>query len=431
MRKYKMDTLDEKQLNAFQSMLDGKNVFITGPGGSGKSYVIHLFIEYFRKYIEDEVNRIYVTSSTGLSALLIQGITIHQFSGLGSATKSIEYYVDRIKKNKNIRNRWLYTKTLIIDEVSMISDEFFEKLDILGQKIRRNKNPFGGLQIILSGDFLQLPPVKSDGFCFESISWDLSVEEIYYFDVIHRQKDKNLQKILNKIRVGETDKEVQKILKPCLKRKLKNQYGIIPTLLFSKKEMVQKYNEEKQSLLIEKGNHKIDYNSSFHFSKEVSDESKDFLKDLMNNQYNISDQLILTVGSQVMLNSNNVQEGLANGSRGVVVDFSKNGFPIVHFLNDMLIEIKYKDYKIEDASSIVTKKQVPLIHAWAITIHKAQGMTLEYLETDIGESIFEYGQAYVVLSRIKNLEGLSLRDIDYSKIKAHPKILQFYKSLLN
>ena len=142
MRKYKMDTLDEKQLNAFQSMLDGKNVFITGPGGSGKSYVIHLFIEYFRKYIEDEVNRIYVTSSTGLSALLIQGITIHQFSGLGSATKSIEYYVDRIKKNKNIRNRWLYTKTLIIDEVSMISDEFFEKLDILGQKIRKNKNPF-------------------------------------------------------------------------------------------------------------------------------------------------------------------------------------------------------------------------------------------------------------------------------------------------
>ena len=424
-----METLNQKQLIAYKAMINEENIFITGPGGSGKSHVLNTFIDYFKEHLENETQKLYVTSSTGLSSLLIQGITIHQFSGLGSASKDIDYYIDRVKKNKNIRNRWKNTKTLIIDEISMISDEFFEKLDILGQKIRRNNNPFGGIQIIVSGDFLQLPPVKCTGFCFESFTWDISIDRTFYFDKILRQSDKNLQSILNKVRLGCVDDKVKTILNGCLNKKLENKHGIIPTLLFSRKDMVQNYNEEKLEELINKGMQKREYSSSFHFSKEVSSESETFLKELMNNQYNIEDNLIFTVGCQVMLNANNVYEGLANGSRGIIVDFSKNGNPIVHFLNDTIVEIKYKDYKIEDSHNTVIKKQIPLIYAWAITIHKAQGMSLEFLETDIGHSIFEYGQAYVVLSRIKNLEGLSLMNIDYSKIKAHPKILDFYNKI--
>jgi ATP-dependent DNA helicase PIF1 len=424
-----MESLNEKQKLALEAMINGENIFITGPGGSGKSHVVNIFIQYFREQLLDEDQQLFVTSSTGLSSLLIHGITIHQYSGLGSASKNLDFYVDRVKKNKNIRNRWRKTKTLIIDEISMISEEFFEKLDLLGQKIRRNQLPFGGIQLILSGDFLQLPPVKSNGFCFESFSWDLSIDKTIYFDKIIRQKDKNLQKILNKVRVGVIDEEVKKILDTCLNRKLENKHGIKPTLLFSRKDMVNEYNNEKLQELVELGKETKIYQSSFQFGKQVTEESEDFLKDLINNQYSIDDHLTLTKGTQVMLNANNIYEGLANGSRGIIIDFSNDGYPIVHFLNDVIVEIKYKDYKIEDNSDSVVKKQIPLIHAWAITIHKAQGMSLEYLETDIGNSIFEYGQAYVVLSRIKNLEGLSLLNIDYTKIKANPKIIDYYKSI--
>ena len=424
-----METLNEKQKLALDAMINGENVFITGPGGSGKSHVINIFIQYFREQLLDEDQQLFVTSSTGLSSLLINGITIHQYSGLGSASKNLDFYIDRVKKNKNIRNRWRKTKTLIIDEISMISEEFFEKLDLLGQKIRRSQLPFGGIQIILSGDFLQLPPVKSTGFCFESFSWDLSINKTIYFDKIIRQKDKNLQKILNKVRVGMIDDDVKKILDTCLNRKLENKHGIKPTLLFSRKDMVNEYNNEKLQELVELGKETKIYQSSFQFGKQVTEESEDFLKDLINNQYNIDDHLTLTKGTQVMLNANNIYEGLANGSRGIIIDFSSDGYPIVHFLNDIIVEIKYKDYKIEDNSDSVTKKQIPLIHAWAITIHKAQGMSLEYLETDIGHSIFEYGQAYVVLSRIKNLEGLSLLNINYTKIKANPKIIEYYNNI--
>lgn len=196
--------------------------------------------------------------------------------------------------------------------------------------------------------------------------------------------------------------------------------------------MVKKYNEEKLNDLIHKDNEKHLYESKYVFSKKIKDESKPGYIELMNNQYsNIDDNILMTKYSQVMLNVNMPEEGLANGSRGVIIGFSFNEFknPIVQFLDGKILEIKPHDYKIEEKNESVIKRQIPLIHAWAITIHKAQGMSLEYIQTDIGQSIFEYGQAYVVLSRIRSLEGLSLINIDYSKIKAHPKIIEFYNNL--
>lgn len=425
-----MNSLNEKQQDAFNAMIKGENIFITGPGGSGKSHVINLFVNYYKNNIENEENKLFVTSSTGLSSLLINGITINQYSGIGTAEKDVEYYVKSISKKKVVRERWKNTNVLIIDEISMINSNFFEKLDIIAQKIRKNNKPFGDIQIICSGDFLQLPPVKSNEFCFESFTWDITISKIFYFDKIIRQNNSDFQSILNKIRVGIIDNEVKKVLESCRDRKLENKDGIIPTLLFSKKDIVKEYNDKSLNELIKKGNKKITYDSEYIFSSKINDLVKDDYIKLINSQYNIEDKIILTQYSQVMLNINNIDEGLANGSRGIIIDFSENNNPIVQFLNGKILEIKRKDYKLEDNKDSIIKKQIPLIHAWAITIHKAQGMSLEYIQTDIGKSIFEYGQAYVVLSRIRSLEGLSLIDIDYSKIKANPKVIKFYESLV-
>ena len=427
-----MDSFNKNQKDAFEAMINGHNVFITGPGGSGKSHVINYFVDYFKNNLETKDEKIYVTSSTGLSSLLINGITINQYAGIGVFDKENDYYIKRINRNKAIRERWLKTKTLIIDEISMISSDFFEKLDLLAQKIRKNKSPFGGIQIILSGDFLQLPPIKSTNFCFESFSWDITIQKTFYFNEIIRQKEVSFQNVLNKIRIGVVDDEVRKTIDSCYKRKLENKDGIIPTLLFSLKDMVKTYNEEKLNDLINKDNEKQLYESKYVFSKKIKDESKAGYIELINSQYsNIDDKILMTKYSQVMLNVNIPEEKLANGSRGVIIGFSFNEYknPIVQFLDGKILEIKPHDYKIEEANESVIKRQIPLIHAWAITIHKAQGMSLEYIQTDIGQSIFEYGQAYVVLSRIRSLEGLSLINIDYSKIKAHPKIIEFYNKL--
>lgn len=423
-----MDSLNEKQKEAFNGMKDGHNIFITGPGGSGKSHVIKLFVNYYKDNIEDDENKLYITSSTGLSSLLINGITINNYAGIATGDKDIDYYVKNINKKKVVRERWRNTKILIIDEISMIHSNLFEKLDIIAQKVRKKKQPFGGIQLILSGDFLQLPPVKSNEFCYESFSWDITIKKIIYLDKIIRQKDNKFQNILNKIRIGTIDEDVIKTLEECRNRKLENKDGIIPTLLFSKKIMVKEYNDKKLDELIKKNTQSFEYNSEYIFGPRVKDIVKDDYIKLINSQFTIDDKITLTKYSQVMLTVNNPEEGLANGSRGIIIDFN-DGNPIVQFLNGKVLEIKKKDYKMEDTKDNIIKRQIPLIHAWAITIHKAQGMSLEYIQTDIGKSIFEYGQAYVVLSRIRDIEGLSLIDIDYSKIKANPKIIDFYKSL--
>ena len=424
-----MNILNEKQDEAFKAMINGKNIFITGPGGSGKSHVINLFVDYYKNNIENLENKLYVTSSTGLSSLLINGITINQYAGIGTGEKDVDYYVKSIQKKKPVRERWKNTDVLIIDEISMINSKLFEKLDIIAQKIRKNNSPFGGIQIICSGDFLQLPPVKSTDFCFESFTWDITIEKIFYFDKIIRQNNIEFQNVLNKIRIGNIDNDVKKVLETCRNRKLDNKDGIIPTLLFSKKDIVKTYNDAKQQELIDNGNKTVSYNSEYIFSSKIREEVKQDYINLINSQFNVQDNIVFSKYSQVMLNVNNIDEGLANGSRGIIIDFSEKDNPIVQFLNGKVLEIKKKDYKLEENKDNITKKQIPLIHAWAITIHKAQGMSLEYIQTDIGKSIFEFGQAYVVLSRIKTLEGLSLIDIDYSKIKANPKVIQFYNNL--
>ena len=426
--------LTEKQQNAFNTMKSGKNVFLTGPGGSGKSFLIKYFIDWYRSEKEDDDSKIFITSTTGLSSILINGITINRYSGIGIGDKDIETLYKKIIKMKNLKKRWCNTSVLIIDEISMMDADIFDKLEILAKRIRKNEEPFGGIQIILSGDFLQLPPVKSNNFCFESFTWDIVIDKVFYFDKIIRQNDINLQNVLNNIRIGVINEDVKNMLNCRLNKELINEDGIIPTLLFSKKNMVLQYNENELKKLIDNGNENYNYTSYYEFSKNISEESKDFFIEMINSQYQVDDKLTFARSSQVMLTVNLPELDLANGSRGIIIDFTKDNekkYPIVLFLNGKVLEVKPHEFTIDEDGDVIKKFQIPLILSWAITIHKAQGMTLEFVKTDIGNSIFEYGQVYVVLSRVKNIEGLSLINIDYSKIKAHPKILKYYENLNN
>lgn len=433
--------LTEKQKDALISMKNSENVFLTGPAGTGKTFILKYFIDWYKSEREENANKIFITSTTGLSAILVDGMTINRYSGIGIGDKDVDFYQKKICKMKSLKNRWLLTDILIIDEISMMNSDIFDKLEILARKIRKIDKPFGGIQIILSGDFLQLPPVKSDDFCFESFSWDDVINKTFYFSEIIRQDDNKLQSVLNNIRLGIVNEEVKTLLESCLNKNLENMSGsgIIPTLLFSKKNMVIEYNKVELEKLIYDGKETHDYTSYYEINKKsnnaqmIEDKNIDFYKDLINSQYQVDDKLVFTINSQVMLTVNMPEHDLANGSRGIIIDFTKdisNQYPVVLFLNGTTMIIKPHEYIIDEDSYIIKKIQIPLILSWAITIHKAQGMSLELVKTDIGDSIFEYGQAYVVLSRIKNIEGLSLIKIDYSKIIANPKVLKYYKKFL-
>lgn len=428
--------LTEKQQIALDSMKNGKNIFLTGPAGTGKSFLLKYFISWYQLNKEIDSEKIFITSTTGLSSIIIDGMTINRYSGIGIGNKDVETYYKNIFKNKSLKNRWLNTKILIIDEISMMDPEIFDKLEILARKIRKSNKPFGGIQIILSGDFLQLPPVKSDKFCFESLTWKI-IDKTFYFNEILRQDNCELQSILSKIRIGVVDNEVKKLLNSCLNKKLECNDGIIPTLLFSRKNIVIEYNNKELKKLIDSGIENYEYNSIYEY-KNKNNLKKDeiiidnsFYRDLINSQFQIEDKINLALNSQVMLTVNMQDCNLANGSRGIIIDFTKDHFhyPVVLFTNKKILVIEDHDFIIDEETFFIKKTQIPLILSWAITIHKAQGMTLDFINTDIGSSIFEYGQAYVVLSRIKNIEGLSLINIDYSKIKAHPKILNYYENL--
>jgi ATP-dependent DNA helicase PIF1 len=439
--------LTKKQELALASMKNGKSVFLTGPGGSGKSFLLNYFVKWYKKEMEnkDDNGKLYVTSTTGLSASLIEGSTINSYSGIGTGEKDInELYKSIIKYSNSYKKRWLETSVLIIDEISMMNAEIFDKLEILARKIRKCDLPFGGIQVILSGDFLQLPPVKSKTFCFEAISWDIVIDKVFYFDKIIRQDDTILQDILNNVRLGILNEDVKNILDARLNKELIHPSGIIPTHLFSRRDIVLNYNNAELQKLIDEGRETHTYKAEYVFpdKKKLSDESKEYLINLINTNRVIDDLLTISIGSQVMLTTNKIsgvsndemENTIFNGSRGIVTSFEYNSkhdkyYPIVSFLSGQTLTINPHIFEYESGNDLIGKSQIPLILAWAITIHKAQGMSLDFLKTDIGKDIFEYGQVYVVLSRIRNIDGLSLLNIDYSKIKAHPKIINYYEDL--
>jgi len=412
-------TLSEKQKRVVDCVLSKKNVFFTGAAGTGKSVLLQYIINLLKsKYSNYDIG---VTASTGIAAINIGGCTLHSFLGLGLATENINILREKIKKLKRVRNRWINTKVLIIDEISMIDSIFFDKVEAIAKFARYSKEPFGGIQVIATGDFYQLPPVSNNKFCFESKSWRLVFNEMIELTDIYRQKDYKFKKILNEIRYGEISQETEMEIRN-LERNIICPPGITPTYLFPLREEVQNENEKRLAQL----------NGKLYTFHSVDTGDKTLLKQIDKNCPAL-EVINLKVGAQVCL-IKNLNNSLINGSIGVIKSFSKENHPVVYFpVPNCLVTITPQEWVIESPKSepnditVMAKRiQIPLILSWALSIHKSQGQTLNYIIVDLTK-IFECGQAYVALSRAANMEGLQVKGFNKQKIKANSKVLTFSK----
>ena len=440
--------LNPGQTAAYNDILQGKSIFLTGPGGTGKSFLIK---EAFNA-LPQTGREPSLTAMTGCAALLLhsKAKTLHSWSGIGLGTDAVPILIGKIKKSRRAVLRWLKTDTLVIDEVSMMTPELFEKLEEIARTIRRDQRPFGGLQIIMVGDFYQLPPVyKGDqpqdkDFVFESPLWSKLGLITHDLTEIVRQKDEAFQTILNQARCGQLTKESLKILKRRMNLDYKSM-EIQPSMLFTRRAEVDTINMNHLRKLT--GDRKT-YLATTIFNpltqtQGLTKDSPEVIQAVqsLDKVAAYSPELTLAVGAQVMLLTNmNPGAGLVNGSRGVVIGFERPPskeedkafvlqksvdmvFPVVRFKSGIQI-IQHHDWDTDMPG--IKRQQLPLKLAYAITIHKAQGATLDCALIDVGGRTFEFGQAYTALSRLKDMESLFIHDISLDAFRAHPKVVEFY-----
>jgi ATP-dependent DNA helicase PIF1 len=360
---------------------------------------------------------------------LIGGTTLHSYLGIGLGTGDVEFLYMKIKNRPIILKRWLDLDILIIDEISMLSPDLFDKLEALARVIRKNDLPFGDIQLILTGDFLQLPCINSKKFCFEAKSWEKCITKVAYLTENFRQGDEDFQKCLSEVRIGQLSPESINLLKSRKGVKLSNELGILPTKIYAlNRDVDEENNNEIQKLFSKDSNLEFfEYNMEYKILKKGLKDPEEVAR----KGCNAPATLELCKGAQVMLLYNiDLEAKLANGSRGVVVDFVDD-LPVVRFLTGEERIIDYHTWKIQEQGvDVLHLEQIPLKIAFAISIHKGQGITVDYAEIDM-EGIFEDGMAYVALSRVTSLNGLSIKNFRLGNIFANEKAVQFYKDLEN
>ncbi len=422
-----MSLPQDKQI-AYDNIIAGKNVFVTGVAGTGKSYLL----DHIRKNSEKKIS---VTATTGIAAVNVKGQTIHSFAGVGLAkgTKEQVYEDLRPKGEKRIKK----CKILVLDEVSMMSDDLFEKLDYCFRKVREDERAFGGVQLVFFGDFLQLPPVSrgknhnninkteyKNLFCFESEIWKRCNFVAVELTKVYRQNEQSFINLLNNIRTGDCEEQDLKTLADCTYKAENVPEDLKPVVLTATNARCDKINCDQLAKIKLKPK-TYDY---------IADGPEWKIKSLVRDS-KVVEHLELKKGAQVMLMINLDQpRGLVNGSTGVVKKF-KNGNPVVKFDNGRSLEITTHKWesmeynpdtqKLESTAAIY---QIPLRLAWAITIHKSQGMTIPYVYVEL-HNIFTDAQVYVALSRAKDLNGLFIAGFDPKKIMVNPVAKDFYKNL--
>jgi ATP-dependent DNA helicase PIF1 len=446
--------LNAEQIAALYAVRERKNLFISGPGGTGKSFLI----KYIKEHAPDGVS-IGITALTGCAAILLGcgAKTLHSWGGIGLAREPADEIVQKIikrkKNNPTAYRNWTRTDVLIIDEISMMSAELFEKINTIARLLRKEPGrPFGGMQVVAFGDFFQLPPIirAVDGsdpslqLAFNAPSWSSTFaggsgcSGTIQLKQLMRQTDPVFQELLNSFRVGEIRQDHIDLLRGRMNMDW-DSLEIKPTLIFPRRAEVDKINAANLDAL-EGG--RVKYEARTVFKPEAPEGSirmsrlpegaaliERFDTDA---PYDVAAEF--AVGAQVMLIHNKDQElELVNGSRGVITRFTmgvdgKEQLPVVKFKNGMELPIGRHAWEMDTLPG-VCREQIPLRLAYAVTIHKSQGATLDSALIDIGPSIWEWGQAYTAISRVRSLESLYIFAFDKRAVKAHPAVRAFYKRL--
>ena len=418
-------SLSDSQRLAVDKIAEGRNVFITGPAGTGKSYLLN--------YIKDEYKNegLHITASTGIAAINVGGQTLHSWAGLGLGNLPLNEILRNIcsVKGTHLRKKLRSAKMLAIDEISMISADIFDLLNEMLKVVRNNNKPFGGIQLILFGDFLQLPPINKESneifFCFESDAWKEADIDVIVLKEIYRQSDTELVNLLNDLRFGNINKHDIELLRSRFKQEDLDK-TFEATILGTHNIQIERIN-------IAKLNELNTQEKTFTAKFEGKPEKIEFLK----KNCIVPEKLSLKIGSQVMMLKNTYsKEGIINGSIGIIRSFDKRkGYPVVEFSNGSIITITPEEWCVEkfnentaqlEVEAMMT--QIPLILAWAITVHKSQGMTLEKIRCNLGNAFAE-GQVYVAVSRVKTLPGLFIESFNINNIKANKKVIEFYQKL--
>jgi len=436
--------LNAKQQSAVDAALRGENLALFGSGGTGKSTIVPHIVEQLQRNGQEVI----LTASTGIAASHIGGSTLHSVTGINcfcedcTATKSctlkkhkhllLERIHSSISKSYIVKKFWFKhgalarRLTLVIEEISMISGALFEALDHVSRELRDCKEPWGGIQLIVVGDFLQLPPVNAEHYVFETESWRDCKFTVVELTEIYRQSDREFIEVLQKVRYARCDEQVHSLLASRLHAKLDTSDGILPTRLRPTNAEVDGINQRELALLPGEAH-------SFTASIEARGPGRqDFLQSYAKKcmeSLTCPQDLRLKPGAQVLVTTNlDIKAGLFNGTRAVVVDVYSDTQVAIKTANGIEHVLEPFTFVFKNGQRSCIIKQIPLRLAWAITVHKSQGMSIDRLEVACGRSNFAASQIYVALSRARTLEGLTLTELDLTAVFVEPRVLRFYDS---
>ena len=410
------------QEQVLEILQKGYSIFLTGSAGSGKTYLLNKFIKSLKKTSK----KVAITATTGLAATHLNGRTIHAWAGIGIKEELTSQLSRKIANDKKIADNIKSTDVLIIDEVSMLHDYRLDMIDQVCKLIKGSTKPFGGIQIILSGDLFQLPPIGSkktdqnnllqsdNHFIFNSEAWHNLKPVICYLSQQFRQRqDDDLQIILNAMRNNTLE---QSHIDKLSARILPNPQNI--TELHCRNMNVDSVNEQKLALINSRPHNFAANTHSFTKDKKI-------LEQLIKNSP-AKENLVLKQGALVIFIKNDSANKYINGTLGKVIGFNKsNGYPVVETRNKRIIHVKKMTWSIinQEETELASLEQFPLKLAWAMTIHKSQGMTLDGAYIDLRQT-FELGMGYVALSRLQSIDHLYLAGFNYTALKINPDVLK-------
>ena len=416
-----------QQETALEIMMSGKSVFLTGPAGSGKTHTLNRYIREMRS----RGARVAITASTGIASTHLGGMTVHSWSGIGIKDALSDKDVRELVLTSYLKKRFIKTDILIIDEISMLTSYVFDLIDKVCRAGRGEPNaPFGGLQVILCGDLFQLPPVikedaqslgmferkENDFFVFRSRAWQEMNPAVCYLETQYRQNDERLIEILNAIRSNSVDESIQNTLQELVNTPNKEASHID---LYTHNRDVDTINIQKLALLKTSGKR-----------YRMKAQGKEGLSEHLKRNCLAPEVLTVREGARVVFVKNDPEQKYVNGTLGVVKGFDEDGFPIVETKQRTVVAYP-RTWELEiDGQTLASVEQIPLRLAWAITVHKSQGMTLESARVDLSRS-FVPGMGYVALSRVRSIEGLDLIGCNNEALYVHPLVVEFDRELLN